>query len=175
MCFPFAAAAVSGLSAVVGYMGQVEQYNAASARYEQNVVNARKAEMDTQNALTLRQAQEQDAKSQKTSQLALEGARARASANVAAAGSGITGVAIDNILFDVDQRIAQNRNVLETNYKMKAQQLQSQKDAAANEAMSRINSVPIPTEPNPAGMFLNLASAGISGYKEYSGSNSGAM
>ncbi len=165
--------AISVASTAAGFMGKYQEFQAGKEAYNQNVINARKAEVDTANQLTRRQSQEQGANALADNQQVLEAARRRATVSASAASSGVQGVSIDNLTNDVDRRINENRMILDYNYRNTASQLQAGKEAAHSQAESRINGMPRPTAPSPIGAALAITGAGVKGYGEYSRASSG--
>lgn len=164
MCPPVLAVATLAMgvaSAVVGHQASQADYEAKSAAWRQNYVNALAAGRDEQRQLTLRQLQEQDAYVQKNHLVMVEEAQKTAEYKVSAAASGVSGVSVDNLLDDIGRQAGLNRATLETNYKATAQQLQTQKDASVTQIESRINSVARPTSPSGASLFVNILGAGV--------------
>lgn len=154
--------ATAAASAGIGFMGQQANADAQAAQYSQNILNARAALKDTQNALTLRQMQDGAVTSQKVNASYIDEARRTAEAEASGASAGIGGsISLNSIIGDISRVSEENRVTLLTNWDNTAAQVQREKDAAGNQAQSRINSVSPGTQPNPIAPAVQLAGAGL--------------
>lgn len=169
MCFdPISAVgfALSAGKAIVGFAAQQAASDAQTERYNQNVVNSLAAARDEQHQINVRQEQEQEASAQRARVQSVEAVKKAAEVSVSASGSGVSGLSVDALLADVRRTADENLATIETNNKNTALQLQAQKDATVNKAMSRINSMAPGTDPNPLGLALDIGGAGLNAYTD---------
>lgn len=164
MCLPVLGAVVGIASAVVGFAAKQQQYDKDVKQYNQNVQNSLAAGRDDQKQIAARQLQEQQAYHQKDHVANVEAAQKSSEVSVAAASAGVGGLSVGNLLGDIASKTALNRGTLETNYMNTAAQLQAQNDAGTSKTQSRINSMPVPTAPNPASLFVDVAGAGVKAF-----------
>jgi hypothetical protein len=175
MCWTAATAAVGAASALVSFAGQRATYQQQETQWEQNQVNALAADRDTQNQLTERQLQEQALTSQKLQGSQLDQARRQAEAEASGASSGIgNSISLDDMVNSIGQRSEENRAAIMTNWNDTAEQFQTEKDAANDTYLSRVNSVNPGTPPNPLTPFLGVASAGLTFGTTQTQANTGA-
>ncbi len=153
--------AVGAMSSVAQYQQQQQVYAQKQAIYDQNYQNSLAEGRDKAKQLQVRQLQEQKAYAQKDHIVAVEGAQKAAEASVASAGTGVSGISVDNLINEVTRGIGQKRATLQENYEMTAQQLQVEQEAVPNQTLSRINSVENPIAPSPMGMIIGIMGAGV--------------
>ncbi len=158
MCFPMAAAAVGAVMSVaqaaVGFQAAQDDYNAKAEAWQQNYVNALASGRDEQNQLQLRMIEEEEASSQRQRQNTIEGAQVRSEAEASAAAANVGGISVSNIILGINRQIADKRTSEETSYRNKVRQLEAENKATVNKIQNRINSVPRPVAPNPAGYII---------------------
>lgn len=147
-------AVVAIASSVVSFMSAQADYQQRAAQWKQNYVNALASGRDDQNQLQVRMLQEGEAASQKQQQTEIEGAEIGAQAEVSAAGSGLSGISLDNILTGISRKIGMKRTSEETSYMNTVAQLGMELKATNAKIENRINSVQRPTAPNPIGYAL---------------------
>lgn len=167
MCFDPVSAAmflVSAGSSVAKFAGEKQVADGQTAAYDQNYQNSLAAARDSQQQLTLRQMQEQEATAQKDHKMVVDQAKAEAAASVSAAGANVSGLSVDNLIGDVRRQTTQNRTNNQRNWEMTAQQLQTEKDATNTTAQSRINSMQPGTDPSPLGLVIDIAGAGVKSF-----------
>jgi hypothetical protein len=154
MCPQAAMAAVSIASSVVSFMGASEDYENKAAQWRQNAANSLASGVEDQKKILLRMTQEQDAFVQKRHLTNVDGAEAKAQAEVSAAEGGVSGLSLDNILGGIDRDISRNQTADRTNYENTVVQLGSELEATNTQIENRINSMQKPTKPNPLGYAL---------------------
>lgn len=154
----FAASAMSGAAE---YSARQTQYATQKQSYYRNEAQSLAAGNDEYNAIQRRTIQEGKAYAQRDREQLLEGARKGAEASAAAAGSGVTGLSVDNLVADVGRRVDANRTTLEDNWNGTALQLQDQSRAATTKITSRIGQVAMPVEPDPTGAVLGVVGSGL--------------
>lgn len=158
MCFPIAAAAVGAVlsvaQAAVGFQAAQDDYNDRAQMWQQNYVNALASGRDEQNQLQLRMIEEEEASSQRQRQNIIEGAQVRSEAEASAAAANVGGISVGNIMLGINRQIADKKIAEETNYRNKVRQLQTENEATVNKIQNRINSVPRPRSPSPAGYII---------------------
>jgi hypothetical protein len=160
MCGPVAGilkAGVGAMGAVAQYNAQVEDFNNAEDRWQENYALSRDASMDEQHQITAKMIQMQTETSQKMQLYAAEGAIAEAEAEAGAATAGVGGNSVDEVIRNITAGAATNRYVTETNAKWKAIQMGKEMKATVTNFKARVASVTRPTPPNPAGAFLGIA------------------
>lgn len=164
MCAPILGAVVGIIGQIVSFAGAQQEYQNKALHWQQNYVNALAAGRDEYTQGTLRQLQEGDAYAQKTHMALVDEAVKASEADVAGAASGFSGISIDGLVYGIRREMAGNRYALQENWKMTAQQLQTEKQAATNRVQSRINSVERPVAPNPAALFVGILGAGVKAF-----------
>ncbi len=161
MCDP---ATIAIATFATGAAQQIVSYQAQNAEHKAAQVAAREAAAIEQRDLTTRQIQEQESKAQKDHLALIDDAKAKASAEVQATGSGIAGVSVDNIIGEIGRETNNNLVTYEKNWEMTANQLQREKDATIRTAQSRAAQSP---KPNPAGLVAGLVGSGLGAYGKY--------
>lgn len=170
MCPPVIALlgfAVSAASSIAGFAGQQQQYQAQMAQYEQNKKNAEQAFADNQSALNQREEQIQAADGQKRQEDSLATTAAQATATAAGASGGVEGISMEGILGDFGARNARADAAINTQEGWNIAQTQSEKVGAADQQVSRINSVQYPQQPSFADAAVRIASGGLSAYNQF--------
>lgn len=154
-------------SALMNHSAQQTAAREADRRWEQNRVNTVAALGTKYGQITRRQVQEQDAVVVKNRQDSLEQARKRAEVDNSAAGAGVSGISVENLLTDVDRRTAANRDAREINLRNTISQLTDEGRQAQAEAENRINSMPKGVKPSPLALVLDIGAAGLNAAKTY--------
>lgn len=142
------------VSSVASYAGQMQQAKA-------NEKNALTAFRNDQDALTLRQLQEQEATTQKNQATDIEQAQKVSEAKLSAATGNVSGISVANIVGDIVRRGEVNKTTQKRNAQMTVAQLQREKIASRAQAQSRINAVP---RPSALSLIAGIAGAGLDGY-----------
>ena len=169
MCVAAALGAVLSIAqAAVSFSAAQEDFDNKAAQWRQNATNSLAAGVEDQKKYVLRMSQEQDAFAQKTHQINVEGAEAKANAEVSAASGGVDGLSVDNIISGIDRDVRANQTAARTNYENTAVQLQSELDGTNTQIKNRINSVQVPTAPNPAAFALQGIGGALSAFSKAS-------
>jgi hypothetical protein len=147
---------MSVLGQGVSLMGQMAQSQAQDAYYEQNRQNALQAFSDKQNAFNIREQQEQTSAAAQTFDNSLKTRAAEATASTAAGESGVGGLSIEGLMQDFSARGARANDRIAQQGEWTQAQLESEKTAAGDQAVSQINSV----QPGQFGI-LNFADAAV--------------
>ena len=158
---------VSAASTVMGFAAQEAQANAQDAAWQQNYVSSLAAARDSQNQITMRQAQEADAASQKDHMVAIQTAQKGAEVAAAAGSGGVSGTSVDSLIQDVDRQGSLNQLAIQRNFQMTVTQLQKEKEATNTTAENRINSMSRGNHPNPLAAGIAIAGAGLDSYNQY--------
>lgn len=159
---------VSGIGqAVMGYQAQQQQFAAQKQQYELNAQNARDATMAQYRQLDRKMRQESIKAEQEKFKNNIQTAKAAARAKVAAAEGGVSGVSVDNLIGDIYGQSGRFDTAVDANLETTNQFLQGEKDVAEAGGQSQINSVAIPTPPNPMSMVVDIFSAGASAGAQY--------
>lgn len=169
MCEPLtlASLAIGALSQGASFMAQQEQAAEQNRLYEENRRNTLHAFEQNQASLSLRQRQEQDSAGAKKFDTELQGTRERATNVVAAGENGISGLTVDGLLADMYQ--AEDRAVgrIEQQTEWSLADIQAQKKAQKNQAISNINSVQRANPPSFLSLGLGIATAGVNAATQY--------
>jgi hypothetical protein len=152
------------LSFAVGATQSVLSFVGASQDAKAEREAAIKDNAQTQNQLSLRQLQEQDAAARTKQQQNIEEAQASADVQTSAAAGGVAGISVDNILQDVGRRAAGNRVAATENVKMTIAQLALEKKGSRTRAQGRINQA---RDPNPLSLVAGLGASALGGYRDY--------
>jgi hypothetical protein len=158
-----ASGVMSGGSAILGYMGERQQYAATEANYKTNANNALTAYQGDIEANNLDLMSSQEAATGRRLDASAEGLAARSAARVGAGERGIGGYTaaalMQDIGFSEGQQVANiNRNsqLDDSRYRLSAK-------GAKDSAQSRINSAPRGTKPSLLALGASLGSAALSG------------
>lgn len=154
---------VGGMSSIMNYDAQVEDYNAEVARWETNYKNSLVAGRDQMNQLTLKAIQTQDATTQKLGEYNYEGAIKSATAEASAAGAGVGGNVVDDVIRGIQGQAARNRATAQENGDMQVAQIAEEQKGVVSQEANNINSVSVGSAPNPASAFLGVAGAVLGG------------
>jgi len=166
MCGPMAGilqGGIGAMGAIASYNAQVEDFNAKEEMWKQNYVNSLAAGRDEQNQLTTRAIEEQALSTQKQTEYGVEGAIKAAAAETSAAGAGVGGGSVDDIIRGIWAGAARNRYYTQENAHYTAAQLAAEQRGTVTTIQNRINSVQRPTKPNAGAAMLNVAGALIGG------------
>jgi hypothetical protein len=171
MCNPMVMAVggflVSGAQAVMGYMGEKQEYKKQEEYRQQNIANANENARQQYNQTLTRMGQEGDAMGIAKAEAAREARAARATATVAAGESGISGLSVDALMNDFYGREGTYADQLDQQNDWTNTQLQYEMRGIQANAIDRANSVPQPTKPNFMGAALRIAGAGLNGFGSY--------
>jgi len=154
MCVAALGAIVGLAQSAVSFAAAQADYNDRAQQWKQNFTNAMAAGVEDQKKLQLRATQEGDAFAQKQHLQEVEGAEAKAKAEVSAAEGGITGLSVDNIINGLQRDVLRNQESLNTNYKNTVLQLNAELQGTETTIQNQINSVQRPVAPNPLGYVL---------------------
>lgn len=158
---------MSAASAVVGYMGQMQQYEAQKQMYQNNRIAANKAAVNTYASQQNRALQEKKAASQELINLQTDAVRGRSTAEVAAGEAGVTGLSVDALIADYYGQEGRYERVLDNNFQMQADYLRGEMDATQAQAEGRINSVQQPIKPSFADAAVRILGGAFDAYGSY--------
>ncbi len=158
MCEPVTmlSLATSALGQGVGLLSSASQASQQNAYYEQNRQNALTAFSDQQNALNIREQQEQTSAAAQTFDNNLQARAAAATASTAAGESGVGGLSVEGLMQDFSSRAARANDRIAQQGEWTQAQLEAEKTAGGDQAVSEINSV----KPGQFGI-LNFADAAV--------------
>jgi len=171
MCNPaLAAGAMFATQAV----SQYQQYQVAESQaeyqnslYQQNRENSFKALAQQYGDIGARQAQEQQASSEKKEEITRAERAKRAAAIVRSGEAGISGNTVNLNLGDISGAASRDRSAVNKNLEWTMGQLQRQKASAQTGAVNRINSVQKGTSPSKTALGVGLANSATSSYLQY--------
>lgn len=166
MCGPVAGllqGGIGAMSAIAGYNAKVEDFNAREAAWKENYVSALASGRDEENQLTTKAVQEQSATVQKMGVYTTEGAVKAAAVETSAAGAGVGGNSVDDVIRDIQAGAARNRYASQENAHFMAAQIAAEQKGVEAQIKNRINSVQRPTAPNPGEAILGVAGAMLGG------------
>lgn len=155
-------------------LGQVAQFSAASQQAaeqdrirEENRQNALAANRQEQKQMNLRAMQEADALAEKQRVGKLEGEKAASFEKAAAAEGNVAGLSVDSLIADIRRTEANNQMLRDINYENTVAQISEEKRGSGIRTVSRINSVPPGTRPNPLTLVAGIGSTLVKGYQDY--------
>lgn len=162
MCMAGAGLFLGLLQGVIGYIGQVQAYNAAVAAHEQTVLNARKEATDQYAYKQLEIRQEQEAAQQKKFEGQVEAKEQIATQEVASGEAGITGSGgfTPNQLIGASLAEAGRFGYnVDTNYAMVQSRLREEMNQTEKRAQSVMNQSysSLPPKPSPLSIFSSLS------------------
>lgn len=161
MCLDPVSLILGAAQAVVSFGAAQQDYDNKAAQWKQNYTNSLAAGRDEQKQLSLRMLQEGEANDQKVRQNAIEKAEISSQAEASAAGAGVSGVSLKNIIHGIGKKINDKVSADETNYSNTITQLGAQMKATNTTITNRINSMQRPTAPNPLGYALQAVGGAI--------------
>lgn len=137
---------------------QSRSAEAQKAAVEQNYALAKASASEQSKALQARLVQEGEATVSETRQAQIEGARARATARVAAGEAGVSGLSVDALMRDFFSQEATYRDALRTNYGFTSEQIESEMKGVHSQAEGRVQSVrPYMKQPVSKPSYLTAA------------------
>lgn len=163
MCTLMAAVAAAG--SAVQFMGQVQATNAYNAQAAAAHRDAGIAASNKYGDIQRRYEYDAKATNQEGYKAALKG-RSEAATGIASAGSaGISGgsITLQNLEAMSRQMAAENEARVQTKREDLRESFIGQGQSIQSEAQGRINSMPFKAGPNPLGLAISLASAGVTG------------
>ena len=134
--------------AVVGYQAAQADYKANKELFKANLQNAATATTDKYGQIATRIMQEDAAASQEIQEAQVEGLKARASASVAAAEGGVSGVSVDAIVRDTLASEARFISNTKKNLDYSREYWRGEQRAAQAQGQSQVNSVQRPAKPS---------------------------
>jgi len=159
--------AISAGSTLMSFQAEQQAAKQQNAYYEQNRLNALQAFQDKQNAYNQRIAQEQEAAAQGKFDNSLEAKSARATSEVAAGESGVSGLSIEGLARDFAGKEQRMKDRIDQQTDWTTQQLQAEKRGDSYQTLDRINSVRRAQKPNFAAAGLRIAGAGLDAVSSY--------
>lgn len=159
--------AMTGLGiaqSVAGYSAANAQYKSGMEVYRQNAENAAQSTARTYSNINIKAQQEGQAAAQSQQQGEIDKAKAVASAEVAAAAGGVSGLSVDAVLRDIYAQAGRNEATADANLRMSRGYLQGELKSAEISGQSQINSMPIPEKPSAVPYLLNAFSSGLNAY-----------
>lgn len=169
MCDPMSAlTAASAVTSFVGQQQASDAYNSqAAAAHRDAIIAANNKYGDLQR----RYVYDEKAANQEGFKAAMK-ARSEQGTIVASAGSnGTGGLTLDNLIAQSKQIGAENEARVQSRRDDLNDSLRSGLDSTRAEAQQRINSTPFKSGPNPLGLAINLAGAGVMGVAGANGLN----
>lgn len=150
------------LQAVSGYSAAQAEYKAREQQYAANLENAKTATYDRFDAIQTRAVQENAAASQQLQENSVEALRARSSARVAAAESGISGGAVSSMIRDILGKESRFASATLANADYTKDYLASEQRAAAAQGQNQVNSVQRIAKPSFLPYALQAFGQGLS-------------
>lgn len=159
--------ATTAASAVVGYMGQQQQYQATKKMYNENAKNAqdtaREQYANTQNNWV----QQRNAASMEKQNANIDVVQAAGTAEAAAAEGGVQGNSVSQLLASYYGKQGRYNDAVDQNYQMNRDYLWASMDQTKRQAQSQINSMPKPIKPTFLDAAIRIAGAGLSASSDY--------
>lgn len=157
---PLAIAVVSSATQVYSAREQSQQQTSLA---KQNAANALRAQNDAYDAQAAQANQRRDAAGQASYRNAIDAARARATARVAAGESGMSGTTADQLVNQITGQEGANYADLAANQSYAEDQRSREAAGIATQTQGRINSTPAGSF-NPVIGLLQIGAAGASAY-----------
>lgn len=174
MCLMLGAGLMAGLQlltsvggAVVGFMGQQQQYEAQKQMYKQNIKNAQQTARDQYAHTQNRWVQERNAASLEKQNTNIQAVEARATATAAATEGGVQGNSVDQLLASYWGKQGRFNDSIDQNYQMSRDYLWASMDQTKNQTQSQINSMPKPVKPSFLDAAIRIAGAGLEAASSY--------
>lgn len=159
--------AMSAGQAVLGFQAANSQYKSQMDAYRQNAENSALAAADNYSALNIRAQQEGQAHSQAALQSEIEKSQAVASAEVAAAAGGVSGLSVDAVVRDIYAQAGRNETAADTNLRMSRDYLGAELKSTQRNAQNQINSMTLPEKPSAFPFLLQGFASGLNAYSGY--------
>ncbi|CAB5155787.1 internal virion protein B [uncultured Caudovirales phage] len=174
MCLMMAPALMAGLSlvsgigsAVVGFMGQQQAYDAQKAQWKENIKNAQETARTQyahdQNHII----QERNAASLEKQNANIEVVQAASTAEAAASEGGVQGSSVNQFLASYYGKQGRYNDTVDANYQMKRDYVYANMDQTKNQTQSQINSMAKPIKPSFLDAAIRIAGAGLSAASSY--------
>lgn len=162
MCMMGAGMMLGLLQGVIGFIGQVQQYNAAVAAHEQTVMNARVEATDQYAARQAEIRQEQAAAASKKLEGQIEAKETVAQQEVASGEAGIVGVGgytANQLLGANLAELGRFNDNVDQNYQMVQQRLRAEMDQTEKRAQTAMNNSysSLPPKPSPLSIFGSMS------------------
>lgn len=169
MCNPLALVgfAISAAQSVMEYQAASAEAENQNRIYRENAARANKAAQEEAFAVNQRMLQEQEAAAAQKADVYREARAARATAEVGAGESGVSGLSVEGLLREFDGRAASQTDRIDQQTEWTLQQLQEQKRQIRAQAEDRINSVQRAARPSFFSTGLKIAGTGLNFYNEY--------
>lgn len=174
MCLMLGAPLMAGLnmlvgaaSAVMGYQGQMQQYEAQKEAYKANAKNAIQGAHDNYAHMQNRAVQEKAAAQAQIQEGNIDAIQARATASAAGAEGGVQGNSMNQLLASYYAKEGRFGATVDTNYQMSKDSLWANMDAVKNQAQSQINSMPKPIKPSFADAAIRIAASGLQAAQQF--------
>lgn len=154
-------AAAMAASSAVSFVGQQQQADSYNAAARQNAMNASVAASYKYNDAQHRYVYDQTAANKEAYDASMKG-RAATAAGIASSGdSGFSGVSLDNLVAASQQQTAENISRIELKRDEARDQYNATTKGAELEAKARSDSMPMKSGPNPLGLAIGMATAGL--------------
>lgn len=154
-----ASGVVGIFSSIANYNADVEDFNAKEKQWLQNYKNSLSAGRDEEQQLTTKAVQTQGQAQQAQTLYATDGAVKAAEAETSAAGSGVSGNSVDEVIRGIKSGAAQNRYYAQQNADWAAAQIAEEQKGTVDTEENHINSIARPRPPDQSSLFLGIAGA----------------
>ncbi|WP_431855006.1 virion core protein, T7 gp14 family [Azospirillum sp.] len=159
--------AVSALGALGSVAGQMEAQKRGKEYAQAQAEAARVATINSYDQLQLQRQQELENASQRITDTALEGAKARAKAATAAGEAGISGLSVDALLADFQRQQSGFTETVKTNFSRKSAQIEATMEGVRAGAQSTINQIPEPKAPDYLGAAVRAGTETWGAYRDW--------
>ena len=169
MCgIPAAMLAITALSAVGQVVAQKQQADAQAASNQRQYENTMQAYRENVNQTNLMQQQERENALQATEANGIKARAAESTATVAAGENGISGLSVDALLADINNKQGRYDTSVQTNFDRAQSAIQSQRNNVYSNAATTINSLQTPATPDYLGAGLKIGT-GVYNYGKATG------
>jgi hypothetical protein len=159
--------AIGTAQSVAQHAAESQAADDTNRQYEQNRLNTLAVFEQKQRDMNLQIQQEREATAMEKFDTALESRAARATNDVAAGESGVSGVSIDALARDFAAKEARFNTRMDTQQDWTMSRLEAEKRGQSYEALDRINQAPRAKKPSFIGAGLKIAASGVNAAADY--------
>lgn len=169
MCDPLSMIgfAIGAAQQVVSYKAEQSAADQQNQLYRENAMRANQNARDQQFQTQQRMLQEMEQGAVEKSDTLREARAAKATASVAAGEAGVSGLSVDALLAEFDNRAATANDRTDQNTEWTLNQLNNEMKGIRSTAEDRINSVQRSAKPSFFNTGLKIAGAGLDSYNDF--------
>lgn len=176
MCLMVAPALMAGLSlvsgvasAAVGYMGQMQQYDAQKSMWKQNIKSAQETARSQYSHDQNNIIQQRNASAMEKQNANIDVLQATSTAEAAATEGGVQGNSVSQLLASYYGKQGRFNDAVDQNYQMNRDYVYASMDQTKNQTQSQINSMAKPIKPSFLDAAIRVAGSGLSAMQSMQG------